>query len=82
MLDTSIIRKITNTCGTTIQVENHLLRKFTKDITAVEGGALIGVQIDITKRIFLDFFVGGGIRYTDFADTKDGVIGIEDYYEE
>ena len=55
---------------------------FTKSVTATEGGALIGVQIDITKRILLDFFVGGGIRYTDINDTKEGVVPEDYYYEE
>jgi len=56
--------------------------EFTKEVTATEGGAIIGVQIDITKRILLDFFVGGGIRYTDFVDTKEPVVGQEYYYED
>ncbi len=56
--------------------------EFTKDISATEGGAIIGVQIDITRRILLDFFVGGGIRYTDFTDTKEEVVGQEYFYEE
>ena len=55
---------------------------FTKKVTAIEGGAIIGVQIDITKRILLDFFVGGGIRYTDYTDSKDGVVPDNYYYEE
>lgn len=29
---------------------------------SIEGGALMGIQLDITKRIVFDFFVGGGIR--------------------
>lgn len=56
--------------------------EFTKDITAMEGGALIGVQIDITNRILLDFYVGGGIRYTDVMDSKDGVVDEDYYYDE
>lgn len=57
-------------------------RDFTKKVSAIEGGAIIGVQIDITKRILLDFYVGGGIRYTDFTDSKDGVVEENYYYEE
>lgn len=56
--------------------------EFTKEVTAMEGGAIIGVQVDITKRILVDFYVGGGIRYTDFTDSKEGVVDDMYYYEE
>ncbi|MDF1697995.1 MAG: hypothetical protein P1U56_19260 [Saprospiraceae bacterium] len=56
--------------------------EFTKDVTAMEGGAIIGVQIDITNRILLDFFVGGGIRYSDYVDTREAVVNPGDYYNE
>lgn len=54
--------------------------KFEKKVDAGEGGILIGVQIDITKRILCDFFVGGGIRYPKLTDTKDGVVDPNNYY--
>ena len=57
-------------------------REFTKEVNAIEGGALIGVQIDVTKRILVDFFVGGGVRYADFTDSKDGIVPENYYYEE
>lgn len=41
---------------------------FNKEITAGEGGAIIGMQVDVTERIIIDFYVGGGIRYTDIVD--------------
>jgi hypothetical protein len=56
--------------------------EFTKKISATEGGAIIGVQIDITKRILIDFFVGGGVRYSDITDSKDGVVDENQYYED
>lgn len=56
--------------------------EFTKDITSWEGGAIIGIQIDITKRILLDLFAGGGVRYTDFTDSKEGVVDVDYYYDE
>lgn len=56
--------------------------EFTKEVTAIEGGALIGIQIDVTKRILIDFYVGGGIRYTDLTDTKEGVVEEDYYYDE
>lgn len=40
-----------------------------KEVKAAEGGALIGMQIDITPRILIDFYVGGGIRTTEVSDT-------------
>jgi hypothetical protein len=45
--------------------------EFTRSQTSFEGGALIGLQMDITKRIILDMYVGGGIRKTDLTDTID-----------
>ena len=65
-----------NTSGTSHSGE------FTKDVVAKEGGAIIGIQIDITKRILLDLFAGGGVRYTDFTDSKEGVVGSEYFYDE
>jgi hypothetical protein len=41
---------------------------YARKITAGEGGALIGMQVDITPRIVIDFYVGGGIRYTEIDD--------------
>ena len=56
--------------------------EFRKELSATEGGALLGIQIDITKRILIDFFVGGGIRYTELTDSKDGVVDQNYYYGE
>ena len=39
-------------------------------INAIEGGALLGIQLDITKRIVLDFFVGGGIRESNVSTNN------------
>ncbi len=54
----------------------------TKDVTSVEGGAIIGVQIDITKKILIDFYIGGGVKYSDLTDTKTDIINPNDYYED
>lgn len=48
---------------------NYLTGKFRKEVDAVEGGALLGLQADITKRIVIDFYVGGGIKHANFSDT-------------
>ena len=50
----------------TSQYENKL---YNRDITAGEGGVLLGVRVDITKRIVLDFNLGGGIRKADVEDS-------------
>lgn len=57
-------------------------QRFEKSVNAGEGGILIGLQIDVTKRILIDFFVGGGIRYPKFTDTKNEVVTTEDYYQD
>lgn len=53
----------------------------TKDVSATEGGAILGVQIDLTKKILLDFYIGGGVRYSDFTDTKTAVVDPNYYFE-
>jgi len=37
---------------------------------SVEGGALMGIQLDITKRIVFDLFVGGGIRKSNVRSER------------
>ncbi len=53
-----------------------------KTVNAAEGGAIIGVQFDITRKILIDFYIGGGVRYSDFTDTKTDLIDQDDYYDE
>ena len=53
---------------------------FDKKINAYEGGAIIGMQIDVTPRIILDFYIGGGIRYTEIEDNRTDPNNY-DYYE-
>jgi len=43
-------------------------KTYTRDIQAGEGGAMLGIRVDITKRIILDFSLGGGIRKSDVID--------------
>ena len=44
---------------------------FTKTLDALEVGVLLGVQVDISERIVIDFNIGGGIRKTNLVDTFD-----------
>lgn len=44
---------------------------FRKEIDAGEAGTILGIQVDITSRIQLDFYVGGGIRITSVNDSID-----------
>ena len=55
-------------------------KEYNRDQTSLEGGALIGLQMDITDRICLDMYLGGGIRKTDYTDTIEDDINIENYY--
>ena len=57
----------------------YLTKEFEKDITAAEGGVLLGIQFDITPRIILDMYVGGGVRYADVEDTYDDFASEEIY---
>jgi len=64
--------------------DNDLMESFTDEFTrsqtTFEGGALIGLQIDVTKRIVLDMYVGGGIRKTDLTDTIEDNPNYENNY--
>jgi len=44
-------------------------KKQTKDISAVEGGVIVGMQIDFSTRIIMDIYLGGGIKRTDLIDS-------------
>ncbi len=63
-----------------MQTNEWIEAEFTKDLTSFEGGVILGAQIDITKRILLDLYVGGGVRYSDFTDTIEDVDTIDYYY--
>lgn len=54
---------------------------FTKRIKASEGGAIIGIQIDVTERILIDYYVGGGLRFSKINDTYQDVENPDNYYE-
>lgn len=55
---------------------------FEKDVDAVEAGVILGIQLDVTPRILLDFYIGGGIRQSDVMDSYDGFDNPDDYYYE
>lgn len=59
----------------------YMIGDFTQSAQSVEGGAMIGLQIDITKRILLDFYVGGGIRKSAAIDTFYDTQEDENYYD-
>ena len=42
--------------------------KFSKELTAQEGGLILGLQISITKRIIVDLNLGGSIRNNEITD--------------
>jgi len=64
-----------NDVGKYIEDEYH------KDITAFEGGAIIGLQIDVTERILIDFTLGGGVRKANVKDTFISSVENPDYIE-
>ena len=50
-----------------------------KSVSSFEGGTILGVQTNITRRLVLDFYVGGGIRKSNFTDSYLEEYGM-DYY--
>ena len=53
-----------------------------KDVKSTEGGAFLGLQLDVTKKILIDFYIGGGVRYSDFTDTKTELVDPNNYFED
>lgn len=62
--------------------DEYIMGEFEKDVSGAEIGAIIGVQFDITPKLLLDFYVGGGIRYTDVTDSFDEVAPNDRNYRE
>lgn len=60
-----------NETGMNIIYENE------RNINAQEGGAIVGLQMDLTQRFVIDFYVGGGIR---FSAVQNSVVIENDYY--
>jgi hypothetical protein len=56
--------------------------EFEKEVQSLEGGVVLGVQFDITSRILLDIFVGGGVRQSDVTDTFEAFDYPDGYYYE
>ena len=55
----------------------QIIHKNERSIKAQEGGALVGLQLDLTRRFVIDFYVGGGIR---FSSEENSVEIDEDFY--
>ena len=55
------------------------LNEYRSEVTAQEGGVLIGMQMDITNRIIMDFYVGGGVRNSTTLDTYENETGYSYY---
>lgn len=56
--------------------------EFRKELTAQEGGLILGLQVSITKRIIVDFNVGGSIRNNKLIDDFDYSAAEYYYYED
>ena len=55
---------------------------FHKEVTAQEGGLILGLQISITKRIIVDLNLGGSIRNNKLEDNFDYEQPNYYYYED
>lgn len=64
-LNTDYIREVYKENG------RYTTAEYRSEIDAQEAGVILGMQIDITKRIILDFYVGGGIRNARVLDSYD-----------
>lgn len=59
--------------------QNYIALKFRKEVQAIEGGALVGLEVDVTQRIQIDFYIGGGVRYSDYTNTYEDLAPDEEY---
>jgi len=59
--------------------QDYITSEFTRSSESVEGGAMIGLQVDITKRILVDFYIGGGVRFSESFDTFNDVLEEPNY---
>lgn len=57
----------------------QLAKQFERNSSSGELGPMMGLQIDLTKRIVFDFYLGGGIRFSDFNDSIDDEPDYENY---
>ncbi len=50
---------------------NYTIVENERTIHAQEGGALVGIQVDITQRFVLDFYIGGGLRFSQESNSVE-----------
>lgn len=53
---------------------NYVEIRVDEKVSAIEGGAVMGIQFDITKRVLLDFYAGGGIRKANVESNYPNLI--------
>ena len=51
--------------------QKNVISNNERSIKSQEGGAIIGLQVDLTQRFVIDFYVGGGIRNSDTEYSSD-----------
>jgi len=61
------------------ETQEQVEKTFERNSSSIEFGPMMGLQIDFTKRIVLDFYFGGGVRYSDFTDSIDEDPDFENY---
>lgn len=49
-------------------------QKVTNEVNAVEGGVMLGVQMQVAKRIIFDLYFGGGIKDTETISGNSDVL--------
>lgn len=68
--------------GYTDEFGNYVFDQVTDDITSGEGGAILGLQLEIAKRILLEFTTGGGVRIPEVTSSITPLIDPNNYYND
>ena len=53
---------------------------YNKTVVGGETGVFVGLQLNLAKRIVIDFTVGGAVRYTEVDDEFEDAVSTYNYY--
>ena len=62
------------------KINDYRTDLYTSKVGAAEGGVMLGVQVDITKFIVVDFYIGGGVRAADYETNEP--TEVDPYFDE
>ncbi|NNE26178.1 MAG: hypothetical protein HKN09_04995 [Saprospiraceae bacterium] len=58
----------------------QVVDSYNKTVVGGETGVFVGLQLNVAKRIVIDFTVGGAVRYTEIDDEFEDAFSTYNYY--